>query len=145
MDILAGRTPIPCTLCNNFVKFDQFLEMADSVGASQIATGHYARVTRDASTGRYQLRKGVDTGKDQTYFLFGLTQAQLARTLFPIGELNKPEVREIARGLGLPVAEKVDSQEICFVPNGDYAAFLEAYLREQGTPGWVSRPASRSM
>src|SRR6266480_2549333 len=133
-EYLAGRTPIPCTLCNNFIKFDQFLELADSVGASQIATGHYARVTRDASTGRYQLRKGVDTGKDQTYFLFGLTQAQLARTLFPIGELNKPEVREIARGLGLPVAEKVDSQEICFVPNGDYAAFMEAYLREQGIP-----------
>jgi tRNA-specific 2-thiouridylase len=81
----------------------------------------------------------VDAGKDQTYFLFGLTQAQLARTLFPIGELNKPEVREIARGLGLPVAEKVDSQEICFVPNGDYAAFLEAYLREQGTPQGATR------
>jgi tRNA-specific 2-thiouridylase len=138
-EYLAGRTPIPCTLCNNFVKFDQFLEMADSVGASQIATGHYARITRDAATGRYQLRKGVDAGKDQTYFLFGLTQAQLARTLFPIGELNKPEVREIARGLGLPVAEKVDSQEICFVPNGDYAAFLEAYLREQGTPVEATR------
>jgi tRNA-specific 2-thiouridylase len=138
-EYLAGRTPIPCTLCNNFVKFDQFLEMADSVGASQIATGHYARISRDASTGRYQLRKGVDAGKDQTYFLFGLTQAQLARTLFPIGELNKPEVREIARGLGLPVAEKMDSQEICFVPNGDYAAFLEAYLREQGTPQGATR------
>jgi tRNA-uridine 2-sulfurtransferase len=138
-EYLAGRTPIPCTLCNNFVKFDQFLEMADSVGASQIATGHYARISRDAATGRYQLRKGVDAGKDQTYFLFGLTQAQLARTLFPIGELNKPEVREIARGLGLPVAEKVDSQEICFVPNGDYAAFLEAYLREQGTPAGATR------
>src|SRR5205085_11113067 len=132
-EYLAGRTPIPCTLCNNFIKFDQFLEMADSVGASQIATGHYARITRDAVTGRYQLRKGVDAGKDQTYFLFGLTQAQLARTLFPIGELNKSEVREIARGLGLPVAEKNDSQEICFVPNGDYAGFMEAYLREQGT------------
>ena len=138
-EYLAGRTPIPCTLCNNFVKFDQFLEMADSVGASQIATGHYARISRDPSTGRYQLRKGVDAAKDQTYFLFGLTQAQLARTLFPIGELNKPEVREIARGLGLPVAEKVDSQEICFVPNGDYAAFLEAYLREQGTPQEATR------
>src|ERR1700682_5675019 len=138
-EYLAGRTPIPCTLCNNFVKFDQFLEMADSVGASQIATGHYARISRDGSTGRYQLRKGVDAGKDQTYFLFGLTQAQLARTLFPIGELNKPEVREIARGLGLPVAEKVDSQEICFVPNGDYAAFLEAYLREQGIPQGATR------
>src|SRR6266404_6514666 len=138
-EYLAGRTPIPCTLCNNFIKFDQFLELADSVGASQIATGHYARISRDGATGRYQLRKGVDAGKDQTYFLFGLTQAQLARTLFPIGELNKPEVREIARGLGLPVAEKSDSQEICFVPNGDYAAFMEAYLREQGTPESATR------
>ncbi len=138
-EYLAGRTPIPCTLCNNFIKFDQFLEMADSVGASKIATGHYARISRDAATGRYQLRRGVDASKDQTYFLFGLTQPQLARTLFPIGELNKPEVREIARELGLPVAEKSDSQEICFVPNNDYAAFLEAYLREQGASGPPSR------
>src|SRR6266852_7968346 len=138
-DYLAGRTPIPCTLCNNFIKFDQFLEMADSVGATQIATGHYARISRDPATGRYQLRKGVDRGKDQTYFLFGLTQAQLARTMFPIGELNKTAVREIARGLGLPVAEKSDSQEICFVPNGGYAAFMEAYLREQGTPETAAR------
>ena len=136
-EYLAGRTPIPCTLCNNFIKFDQFLEMADSVGAEQIATGHYARISRDAG-GRYQLRRGVDTSKDQTYFLFGLTQAQLARTLFPIGELNKSEVREIARGLGLPVAEKDDSQEICFVPNGDYAAFMDAYLREQGAAATVT-------
>jgi tRNA-specific 2-thiouridylase len=138
-EYLAGRTPIPCTLCNNFIKFDQFLEMADSVGASQIATGHYARISRDPATGRHQLRMGVDRGKDQTYFLFGLTQAQLERTLFPIGELNKVQVREIARGLGLPVAEKSDSQEICFVPNGDYAAFMEAYLREQGTPEAATR------
>ena len=133
-DYLEGRTPIPCTLCNNFIKFDQFLEMADSVGAEQIATGHYARISRDPDTGRYQLRRGVDTSKDQTYFLFGLTQAQLARTLFPIGELNKSEVREIARQLGLPVAEKGDSQEICFVPNGDYAGFIDAYFKEQGLP-----------
>src|SRR5258706_7142568 len=138
-EYLAGRTPIPCTLCNNFIKFDQFLEMADSVGAWQIATGHYASISRDPETGRYQLRRGVDTSKDQTYFLFGLTQAQLARTLFPIGELNKTEGRETARGLGLPVAEKSDSQEICFVPNGDYAAFMEAYLREQGTPENATR------
>jgi len=138
-EYLAGRTPIPCTLCNNFIKFDQFLEMADSVGASKIATGHYARISRDDATGRYQLRRGVDASKDQTYFLFGLTQAQLARTLFPIGELNKPGVRAIARELGLPVAEKSDSQEICFVPNNDYAAFLEAYLREQG----AAEPPSR--
>ena len=131
-EYLAGRTPIPCTLCNNFIKFDQFLEMADAVGAEQIATGHYARISFDEATGRYQLRRGVDRTKDQTYFLFGLTQAQLARSLFPLGGFNKTEVRALARELGLAVAAKDDSQEICFVPNGDYAAFLDAYLRDKG-------------
>jgi tRNA-specific 2-thiouridylase len=131
-EYLAGRTPIPCTLCNNYIKFDRFLEMADAVGARQIATGHYARVRYDERSGRYQLLRGRDEGKDQTYFLFGLTQAQLARTLFPLGELTKPEVRELAGALGLAVAVKPDSQEICFVPNGDYAAFLNAYLKETG-------------
>jgi tRNA-specific 2-thiouridylase len=131
-EYLAGRTPIPCTLCNNYIKFDRFLEMADSVGAERIATGHYARIQQDDATGRYRLLRGVDASKDQTYFLFGLTQAQLARTLFPLGGLNKPQVRELANSLGLAVAEKPDSQEICFVPNGDYAAFLSAYLKETG-------------
>jgi tRNA-specific 2-thiouridylase len=131
-EYLAGRTPIPCTLCNNFIKFDQFLEMAAGVGAGRIATGHYARVTEDPETGRYQLRTSVDHAKDQTYFLFGLRQDQLGRTEFPLGGMTKPEVRELARELGLPVAEKPDSQEICFVPNGDYAAFIDAYFREQG-------------
>jgi len=131
-DYLHGRTPIPCTLCNNFIKFDQFLEMADGVGAQKIATGHYARIAHNTGSGRYELRTGVDLGKDQTYFLWGLTQPQLARTLFPLGGLKKPEVRELARELGLPVAEKNDSQEICFVPNGDYASFIDAYFREQG-------------
>jgi tRNA-uridine 2-sulfurtransferase len=131
-DYLAGRTPVPCTLCNNFIKFDQFLEMADGVGAEKIATGHYARIGFDEATGRYQMRTGVDLSKDQTYFLFGLTQAQLARTLFPLGAMQKPDVRQLAKELDLPVAEKNDSQEICFVPNGDYAAFMDAYLREQG-------------
>ena len=133
-EYLAGRTPIPCTLCNNYIKFDRFLEMADAVGARQIATGHYARIRYDDASGRYQLLRAVDQTKDQTYFLFGLTQAQLARTLFPLGELTKPEVRELARSMGLAVAAKGDSQEICFVPNGDYAAFLTAYLRESGVP-----------
>jgi len=138
-DYLSGRTPIPCTLCNNFLKFDQFLDLASGVGASRIATGHYARVSFDESTGRYQLRKGVDSSKDQTYFLFGLTQPQLARAEFPLGELTKPQVRELARELGLPVAEKPDSQEICFVPNGDYAAFIDAYFRESGVATETTR------
>ncbi len=131
-EYLAGRTPIPCTLCNNYIKFDRFLEMADAVGAGQIATGHYARVRYCEASGRYELLCAVDRSKDQTYFLFGLTQPQLARTLFPLGAMTKPEVRDLARSLNLPVAAKNDSQEICFVPNGDYAAFLDAYLNESG-------------
>src|SRR5690242_10311616 len=127
-EYLAGRTPIPCTLCNNFIKFDQFLEMAAGVGAGRIATGHYARISYNDGTGRYQMRKSLDAAKDQTYFLFGLKQEQLAHTMFPLGEYTKPQVRELARELGLPVAEKPDSQEICFVPNGDYAAFINAYF-----------------
>lgn len=131
-EYLAGRTPIPCTLCNNYIKFDQFLEMADGIGADAVATGHYARVTYDETLQRWQLRKGADDSKDQTYFLFGLTQAQLARTLFPLGEMKKPEVRHMAAEAGLTVATKHDSQEICFVPNGDYAQFIDAYFREKG-------------
>ncbi len=132
-DYLAGRTPIPCALCNQFIKFDQFLGLAAGVGASRIATGHYARAEFDPASQRWRLRRAADAAKDQTYFLWGLTQEQLARTLFPLGGLLKPRVREMARELGLPVADKEDSQEICFVPNGGYAAFIEAYLREQGT------------
>lgn len=138
-EYLAGRTPIPCTLCNNFIKFDEFLRMADAVGAGHIATGHYARITRCPETGRYQLRRGADAAKDQTYFLFGLTQAQLARSLFPLGAMTKPEVRRLAREFDLPIADKDESFEICFVPNNDYAAFLEAWLRETGRPAPPSR------
>jgi tRNA-specific 2-thiouridylase len=138
-EYLAGRTPVPCTLCNNYVKFDKFFEMADAVGAEKIATGHYARVDFDESAGRWRLLRGIDHGKDQTYFLFGLTQPQLARTLFPLGGYTKPEVRTLARELGLGVAEKNDSQEICFVPNGDYAAFMSAYLAERGVPETQTR------
>jgi tRNA-specific 2-thiouridylase len=131
-EYLAGRTPIPCTLCNTFIKFDQFLALADSVGAHTIATGHYARVTRNAETGRWEMRSAVDFSKDQTYFLWGLTQTQLARTLFPLGAMTKPEVRALAEEFNLPVAKKPESYEICFVPNGDYAAFIEAYLTQTG-------------
>jgi tRNA-specific 2-thiouridylase len=131
-EYLAGRTPIPCTLCNNFIKFDQFLEMADAAGATQIATGHYARITYSQSAQRYQLLKAVDESKDQTYFLFGLTQQQLARSLFPLGEMRKAEVRRLARQMDLAVADKGESFEICFVPNGDYAAFMDSYLRDKG-------------
>lgn len=131
-EYLAGRTPIPCTLCNNFIKFEQFLEMASEIGADQIATGHYARISRNDSSGRWEMRRSVDKAKDQTYFLFGLTQDQLARTRFPLGGMEKTQVRELAGELGIPTAAKPDSQEICFVPNGDYAAFIDAYFREQG-------------
>ena len=131
-EYLAGRTPVPCTLCNTFIKFDQFLELADSVGANAVATGHYARITRNSETGRYEMRTAVDRSKDQTYFLWGLTQEQLARTMFPLGEMTKAEVRALATEFNLPVAAKHESYEICFVPNGDYAAFMDAWLREKG-------------
>jgi len=132
-DYLEGRTPIPCTLCNNHVKFDQLLLTARQIGADRIATGHYARARYNSVTQRYELLRARDESKDQSYFLFGLTQEQLARTDFPLGELNKHEVREIARRLAVPVAEKPESQEICFVPTGNYVRFIEGYLQEQGS------------
>ncbi|MGH9737052.1 MAG: tRNA 2-thiouridine(34) synthase MnmA [Candidatus Acidiferrales bacterium] len=132
-DYLAGRTPIPCTRCNNDVKFAELLTTARQIGAARIATGHYARVRHNPETGRYELLRAVDESKDQTYFLFGLTQEQLARAEFPLGELTKQEVRQIARRLAVPVAEKPESQEICFVPSGSYVQFIENYLQEQGT------------
>ncbi|MGH9592957.1 MAG: tRNA 2-thiouridine(34) synthase MnmA [Bryobacteraceae bacterium] len=149
-DYLAGRTPIPCTLCNNFIKFDQFLEMAEGVGAERIATGHYARIGQNPESGRWEMRRSVDRAKDQTYFLFGLRQDQLARSMFPLGGMEKSAVRDLARELGIPTAAKPDSQEICFVPNGDYAAFIDAYFREQGiaageTRGELVTPDGRVM
>jgi tRNA-specific 2-thiouridylase len=131
-EYLSGRTPIPCSLCNNHLKFDQLLLVARQIGADTLATGHYARVEFDAARERWLLKRPVDTAKDQTYFLFGLTQEQLSRTIFPLGGMTKPEVRELARAQGLAIAEKPDSQEICFVPGGDYKRFLDAYLAEQG-------------
>jgi tRNA-specific 2-thiouridylase len=131
-DYLSGRTPIPCSLCNNHLKFDQLLIIARQIGADTLATGHYARVEFDEKRGRWLLQRPADLAKDQTYFLFGLTQEQLSRTIFPLGGMTKPEVRELARKHGLALAEKRDSQEICFVPGGDYKRFLDAYLAEQG-------------
>jgi len=131
-EYLAGRTPIPCSLCNNHLKFDQLLVVARQIGADQIATGHYAQVLFDEQVGRWLLKRPTDKSKDQTYFLFGLTQEQLSRTLFPLGGMTKPEVRELARKHRLVIAEKPDSQEICFVPGGDYKRFIDAYLAEQG-------------
>src|ERR1019366_8144322 len=134
-EYLAGRTPIPCSLCNNHLKFDQLLQTARSIGAERIATGHYAINEYDSARSRWILKRPADRAKDQTYFLFGLTQEQLSRTLFPLGGMCKPEVREEARQQGLAVlADKPDSQEICFVPGGDYKAFLDAYMQEQGEP-----------
>jgi tRNA-specific 2-thiouridylase len=129
---LSGRTPIPCSLCNNHLKFDQLLIVAQQIGAEQVATGHYARVSYDAAGRRWLLQRPADLSKDQTYFLFGLTQEQLCRTLFPLGNLTKTQVRELAHQHGLAIAEKPDSQEICFVPGGDYKRFIDAYLAEQG-------------
>lgn len=129
---LAGETPIPCSLCNTEIKFAEFVRAAREIGAERIATGHYARTWQDQATGRYRLLRGVDRSKDQSYFLFGLTQEQLSRSLFPLGELTKEQVRAIAREAKLPVAEKPESQEICFVPTGRYQDFIGAYLAEQG-------------
>jgi tRNA-uridine 2-sulfurtransferase len=131
-EYLSGRTPIPCSLCNNHLKFDQLLIVAQQIGADCVATGHYARVEYDDGSSRWLLKCPTDRSKDQTYFLFGLTQDQLSRTLFPLGGMTKPEVRELARNQGLALAEKPDSQEICFVPGGDYKRFIDAYLAESG-------------
>jgi len=120
----AGRTPNPCARCNDRIKFGILLDMTASLGADILATGHYARIEQDKS-GVYQLLKGLDPGKDQTYFLFGMNQEQLSRTIFPVGSLEKPQVRELAARFKLPVAQKQESQEICFIPDNDYVRFLE--------------------
>ncbi|HEY6274476.1 MAG TPA: tRNA 2-thiouridine(34) synthase MnmA [Terriglobales bacterium] len=131
-EYLSGRTPIPCSLCNNHLKFDELLVTARQIGAELLATGHYARCEFDPERQRWLLLRAADPSKDQTYFLFGLTQEQLSRTRFPLGHLTKPQVRELAREHHLALADKPDSQEICFVPGGDYKRFIDAYLREQG-------------
>jgi tRNA-uridine 2-sulfurtransferase len=131
---LAGRTPIACTNCNTDVKFEPLLRMARQIGAERLATGHYARIRHDETSGRYQLLRARDDSKDQSYFLWGLTQEQLSRSEFPLGELTKDEVRAFARRVNLPVAEKPESMELCFVANGNYVQFIHAYSRESGHP-----------
>jgi tRNA-specific 2-thiouridylase len=129
---LAGRTPIACTNCNTDVKFEPLLRMARQIGAEGLATGHYARIRRNDETGRWELFRARDDSKDQSYFLWGLTQEQLFWSEFPLGELTKEEVRALARRVNLPVAEKPESMELCFVPSGSYVQFIQAYSRERG-------------
>ena len=129
-DYRNGLTPSPCVLCNSRMKFSRLLQVAGEVGAGRVATGHYARVARDEGTGRYLLLRARHRAKDQSYFLFELNQEQLARALFPLGELTKPQVREVAKAHALDVAGKAESQEICFVPDGDYAGFIEKHFAD---------------
>ena len=126
-----GRTPHPCIACNDRMKFDFLLQRAKFMDATYVATGHYARIAQDHVDGRYRLLAGVDGAKDQSYVLFNLGQETLANLLFPVGEYTKSEIREIAKGAGLPVAGKPDSQEICFIPQGDYREFLRKRLTPQ--------------
>src|SRR5258706_2547834 len=128
----AGRTPIACTNCNTDVKFEPLLRMARQIGAERLATGHYARIRRNNDTGRWELLRARDDSKDQSYFLWGLSQEQLSRSDFPLGELTKEEVRDLARCANLPVAEKPESMELCFVPSGNYVQFIQAYSHERG-------------
>ena len=133
-----GLTPNPCIACNDHIKFGALLTHADTLGAELIATGHYARVSYDPRTHRYVLRRPLDAGKDQTYVLFNLAQAQLARARFPLGELTKPHVRSVARALGLETADKPDSQDICFVRDRDKNGFLRKELRAAEEPGAIT-------
>src|SRR5436190_3204045 len=135
-EYVEGRTPIPCSHCNSELKFAELLDRARAYDADQLATGHYARIVQDAH-GRYHLHRGADDSKDQTYFLFSLTQAQLSRAAFPVGHLDKDTVRAHALRLKLHVTSKPDSQEICFVPDGDYASFVERAAPEATRPGTV--------
>lgn len=142
-EYFAGRTPNPCVRCNTFIKWGALLQQAENIGADFLATGHYARVALNPDTGRWVLRRAVDHNKDQSYALWGVRQAALARTLFPLGELTKPHVRDFARSLGLKTAEKKESQEICFIPDNDYRRYLQekapADVEEIGAGEFVDR------
>ncbi|HYE64600.1 MAG TPA: tRNA 2-thiouridine(34) synthase MnmA, partial [Pyrinomonadaceae bacterium] len=131
---LEGETPIPCVSCNSRLKFASLDRLAASLGCDKVATGHYARVEHDPKAHRFRLYRGRNLQKDQSYFLWELTQEQLSRALFPLGEMSKAEVREVARRCGLSVAEKAESQEICFVPDGNYAGFIDRYLEAEDQP-----------
>src|SRR6266513_3190527 len=133
----AGRTPLPCAHCNSDLKFATLLDRAQGLGADAVATGHYARVERDAASGRYSLRRGADAAKDQSYFLFSLTQQQLACAVFPVGDRPKHSVRDYARQRQLPVANKPDSQEICFIPDHDYAAYIAEHAPDADRDGTI--------
>jgi tRNA-specific 2-thiouridylase len=139
----AGRTPNPCIRCNEFVKFGALLRRAEQLGAERVATGHYARVRWDEATHRWLLLRGADARKDQSYALYRLKQEQLARTLFPLGEFEKGRTRALAAELGLPVAHKPDSQEVCFVPDNDYPAFLAQLVPESRQKGPIVDPEGR--
>jgi tRNA-specific 2-thiouridylase len=139
----AGRTPNPCIRCNEFVKFGALLRRAELLGAERVATGHYARVRWDEERGRWLLLRGADRRKDQSYALYRLKQEQLARTLFPLGEFDKTRTRAMAAELGLPVAAKPDSQEVCFVPDNDYANFLAVMVPESRREGEIVDPEGR--
>ena len=136
-DYLAGRTPSPCVLCNSYLKFDELVVRARQLGAGSVATGHYARRDWDETSGRHRLLKGADRDKDQSYFLFGLSQEQLANAVFPLGELTKPTVRALAAEEGLPVAAKDESMEICFVPDGNYQGFVERQAEPVAVAGAI--------
>ncbi|MCC6446853.1 MAG: tRNA 2-thiouridine(34) synthase MnmA [Armatimonadetes bacterium] len=140
-----GRTPNPCVRCNKYIKFDTLMREAESLGADGVATGHYARVRYNPEAGRWMLLRGLDPSKDQSYVLYGLTQAQLARTLFPLGEMTKEETRQRALEMGLPVATKPESQDICFVPDRDYGAFLREQAADLVRPGAIVNAEGRKI
>jgi tRNA-uridine 2-sulfurtransferase len=140
----SGRTPLPCAHCNSDLKFSTLLERARGLGANQVATGHYARIEHSAD-GRWLLKRSADAEKDQSYFLFSLTQDQLAGALFPVGGLSKAAVRDEARALGLAVADKPDSQEICFVPDGEYATFVAQHASPSPQSGSIVDQAGQRL